>query len=848
MTVATPCIYSIPELKNNTKNMRLITVDNLKKPCWEFEHLEAIKPTRPFIDMDGYYKDDDYDEGEFYDISQEIERILTQRFPECGIINRSHFNSEKWLQYQKGHEKQFQWYLDKTEHKFSFRLTNPTIHFKNMKQAGYYCYEEWSKEIKEALHKEKFDRFFDRIADDVYRSDGIQSCPNSYKHFQQKDRCGKVVNGNIEDNFIQWISPVSKLIEYDDEMVEKYWKEKNLKRKPKPKPKRKDEKLKTDKKQVQTDELVELLCTEEDRIKFWDYANLIDKRTFVNRQAWLEFTFIHINVVGISDYDAYDKFCSTCAGEYVELNNRVKYEELWKTRTKRCDNIGWKSLYKIASDNQPEEKQRLDNFYLKPFNIHHIYYLRDSIENDNSGSDIEKEIEELENNNEIKTSIRNARIKQLKQKLKNHNKDNDQKLRQAKYMKMKYYFEQYHFKSIKPFQFVQVFIDDEDIIELYSKSTFRDAMDNILVDDKTPFTTMWFKDKQIKTYKNIDFIPRGKYCPDTTFNLFNGFKIERFRTNEKKSFDYILDALMLCSGDNEDMYNYLLKYIAHLIQNPAILPGVSLVIRGQQGTGKTSFWENLGKNLLGRKYLLQSTSPDHILGKFSSNHNKLLVMMEEVEGMTGFLNSSTIKGMITQETLLYEKKGKDRFEVNNCGRYIFISNGQNPVKIEPNDRRFVVMESSTRKMQDQEYFGKVMEQWNDPVVVRNLYDYFKSIDISEFNIVKDRVITEAYHEMQEKTVPIHARFLEDMVMRYRSKCDDFNPSEELSPTYYTKIIAIELYKFFKKFLERNGYEQSGHNISSFGISIKKYKGVTKKRNTKYIIYEMNMWNCRHTEQ
>jgi hypothetical protein len=45
--------------------------------------------------------------------------------------------------------------------------------------------------------------------------------------------------------------------------------------------------------------------------------------------------------------------------------------------------------------------------------------------------------------------------------------------------------------------------------------------------------------------------------------------------------------------DNEENYNYLVALIADMFQNPGKKPGIAVVIRGDEGVGKSFFVEKL---------------------------------------------------------------------------------------------------------------------------------------------------------------------------------------------------------------------------------------------------------------
>ena len=775
---------------NNDSLIRIISDRDLNKPNNWFEVTHANKPTHPFLDIDNHseYKGNKlpFLEIEFLNLVLRMEKKIINRFPNLTLLNASDYNAKK---YKANGE------FDTTERKISFKITDHTKRCDNMKICKEYCLNVFSKELKECLGDDA--KYID-IDSSVYRNGrGKMSCANAYKFPQDKSRIRQLVNGELQHTYLQYMFG-------DEEIVNLII--------PTHKPKPKSRQIKVENTPMQSADLPDTKTVN----RFYDYACLIDKSQLGEREKWLKFTLVHINLLGIADYENYDNFLKGTTG-YEGLANQMKYEELYKNKDNSNEKLGWGYLYQLAYANNKDAKLKLDNYYREPFNIFTMLKKKPNVED----NDIQAQIDELEDNEEMKTSVKNRKIKELKKQQKKQ----EEEQTEAKYKAMKSYFELYHFKLNNPFAYAKI-VNSDDIVMRYNKGQFKDYCDNIEINTGTPFTLKWFKDPTIKTYDTMDFIPYGVACPNNVFNLFTGFDIEKERNKKTNSFNNILETVKLNSGDNDDTYNYLLNYLAHLVQKPAILPEVSIVVIGEQGTGKSSLWENFGDKLLGKKYALQSSNPDDIIGRFNMNKNKLLVVMEETESKNTFTACSQIKTLITQPTLNFENKGKDKFQVRNCGRYIFISNNQTPVKIEQSDRRFMVMECSNRHIQDKVFFGKVNEEWNDPQAVKGFYDFLMKRDISNFNPSRDRIITEAYHDMKSVTVPHIARWLEQKYYDYNSKLASKNPTWA---SLEKKRKAGDLYNSYTKWLDGNGYKSDSWNSTKFGRDIKKYKGITHKR-------------------
>lgn len=317
---------------------------------------------------------------------------------------------------------------------------------------------------------------------------------------------------------------------------------------------------------------------------------------------------------------------------------------------------------------------------------------------------------------------------------------------------------------------------------------------------KTVKTHFWDLHKtQATKYESLDFLPPplNKTIKKYTFNLFNGFEIEK-TLDADESFDtsVFYEHLKHLVNYDDDCYNYLVDYLAHIVQLPGERPDVCLIFKGTQGTGKNLFFELFGDNILGQQYRLTAENPDHVLGKFNLNHNKLIVVLDEMKCSKA--TSEQLKALITAPTLNFEKKGVDGCPIRNMGRYFMFTNNDIPVKIEENDRRFVVFETSNKYLGsiNTSYFKNLAECLSNPKKMRKFYNELMNKEITT-DFRKDRPKTQIYADIQELTSKdLLDQFIED----YRE--DSNNKSELVSGVWYEK---------FKDWLFQN--DQKNFNIT-----------------------------------
>ena len=253
-----------------------------------------------------------------------------------------------------------------------------------------------------------------------------------------------------------------------------------------------------------------------------------------------------------------------------------------------------------------------------------------------------------------------------------------------------------------------------------------------------------------------------------------------------------------------------------------------LIFKGTQGTGKNLFFESFGDNILGERYRLTAENTDHVLGRFNQNQNKLIVVIDEMKCSKA--TSEQLKALITAPTLNFEKKGVDGCQIRNMGRYIMFTNNDIPVKIEENDRRFVVFETSNKYLGsiNTSYFKNLAECLSNPKKMRKFYNELMNRKITT-DFRKDRPKTKNYTDIQELTSKdLLAQFIED----YRE--NSHNKAEHVSEVWYEKFndwlfsnnqkgFNITQRSFIKRLTSRNVLDSRKSNGKKIYGLTEKYK-------------------------
>ena len=292
------------------------------------------------------------------------------------------------------------------------------------------------------------------------------------------------------------------------------------------------------------------------------------------------------------------------------------------------------------------------------------------------------------------------------------------------------------------------------------------------------FLTEWIKDKERRDYERCDFIPNVAKCPETVFNLFDGFAIEEVyrkeiaengEIDEKEMMELIkpiqYHTAMLCGGDN----SFHEKWEANLIQNADIKPDVSVLFRDKGGllyegggTGKNYYIDWLGRKIIGGKYYLCIDDNNDLYRAFNSIfEGKLLMFVEEAAGKANHNNADTLKSKISKKRAMVKKKNAVEYEVNDYGRWIFGTNNPNPLPTKQGDRRSVAYDVNPLHRNDKDYFDTLTKAMDSVRVQCAYYQYLKNMDVwktpIEFQI--NRPITECYIDIRQMNAPAHMKWL-----------------------------------------------------------------------------------------
>jgi hypothetical protein len=245
---------------------------------------------------------------------------------------------------------------------------------------------------------------------------------------------------------------------------------------------------------------------------------------------------------------------------------------------------------------------------------------------------------------------------------------------------------------------------------------------------------LWLKSPQRKTYGQIHFTPVAGLLagdgplPDTKdYNLYQGLNLTPKQGECERILCHIREAW--CCGD-ERKYQYVLGWMARLVQKPNERGVTNLVLKSGEGTGKNTIVEIL-TDAFGTHAFIASR-PSDITGDFN-DHLGWAVLLYSNEALWGGdkQHEGAFK-VLADKTLSVNRKYLPRFQVANHLHVIFASNNDWVVPVGLDDRRSVILDLDETHKQDPAYFRALHEEIENGG--REAFIHFLlNFDISKFD-------------------------------------------------------------------------------------------------------------------
>lgn len=351
---------------------------------------------------------------------------------------------------------------------------------------------------------------------------------------------------------------------------------------------------------------------------------------------------------------------------------------------------------------------------------------------------------------------------------------------------------------------------------------------------KKNFTQRWISDVNKKEFETIVIDPSRRNHP-LEYNMWPGFLAERLPTVSAEDVEFAMGPIIRHISDvitlgNDTHTQWVLDFLANIVQRPHLKTQVALSLYGKQGVGKGIIFDFFRENVLGRMVSFQTSNATHdLFDKFSNGFvNKVFVQVDEAKDMKQ--NADSLKHMITGDTTSYESKGCNSIVVDSFVNLVFTSNNQDILEVTDDNRRFVFFKCSNIHRGDKtNYFVPLAAHLAMPTVARGFYQHLMSRDLSVYgkDFQNSRPVTAYEKELKHQNIPIMSCFLSGLVIKIIE-----------TPTKVVEFGASGMYDNYVDYFTKNRLANATMlSQRVFGITMSTLiPGITKKKTMTKNVY------------
>lgn len=314
-------------------------------------------------------------------------------------------------------------------------------------------------------------------------------------------------------------------------------------------------------------------------------------------------------------------------------------------------------------------------------------------------------------------------------------------------------------------------------------------------DPKKTLADFWV-DPTTHMYDTVAFSPHA--TPPTTLNYWAGPTVPPKAGKWSTLRAFLREVI--CDNDPQT-FEYLIQYLAHMLQKPEEKPGIMIVLLGQQGTGKGAFFTLL-RQIWGGTTLLVS-NVEQVLGQFNAALERhYAVCMDEALFAGDKKAMEQLKSLITEPKCRIEQKYQPSRTIDSFHRFFAASNNAHFAHVDRDDRRFLFLRVSSARQGDSHYFKHLFQAIENGADVGAMVHELMQLDLQSFN-VRLRPKTKEHLSQKIQSLPGFDRFWYETLQNGVFPGDYYhsNSGWELGRFIATKEL-INSYKGYDKNAER----------------------------------------------
>lgn len=322
------------------------------------------------------------------------------------------------------------------------------------------------------------------------------------------------------------------------------------------------------------------------------------------------------------------------------------------------------------------------------------------------------------------------------------------------------------------------------------------------------------RSKRLVRVSEVGFDPAGE-DPAVKCNLWGGWPTQP----KSGDCDTLLELLYyLCSFEKtaDEIYRWVLCWLAYPIQHPGAKMRTALVLHGPQGTGKNMFFEAIMAIYGEYGRIVDQSAVEDKFNDWASR--KLFLIADEVVArMELFHVKNKLKSLITGEWVRINPKNIGAYDEKNHVNLVFLSNETQPLALERDDRRYTVIWTPP-KMPPNFYEAVRVELQGGGVAA--LHQYLLNYDLGDFKPWTAPPMTGAKADLIELGMDSTERFWQDW-------------SQRAVPLPLCAARSEDLYDAYRQWCSRQGVAKPAQ-MSTFLGNCSKRPGASKARKRHYV--------------
>ena len=229
------------------------------------------------------------------------------------------------------------------------------------------------------------------------------------------------------------------------------------------------------------------------------------------------------------------------------------------------------------------------------------------------------------------------------------------------------------------------------------------------------------------------------------FNLWDGWGLEPVAGDVTMFTDWLDDAF-----PNPTEQCYFLDWWSYQLQHPGAKLNTCLMLVGASGVGK-GWMAAIMERIFGSDNTWKCALSD-LESRFNAGLGAAqLLTIEEADVVGGAKVYNTLKDIITNEHLRYERKGVDAIKIENCLNIFINSNHIGVLQLDEFDRRFAVIEITNKSIANDAAYWEPRWDWIREGGAASIMGYMLARDVSDFNPFGEAPWSQAKTDMVEST-------------------------------------------------------------------------------------------------